>query len=148
MRHERHRPVFYRLGRLELEAHAQSEVSEDLLAQLDRLDSRLQASKVPNQPTIDALNTLPIDVYKLIEQQSSLPNGPSQESTTNQSETTHTQQDPSYENSHTIAPRAKARTETIDLLFSTCQTSADLTPMELAYLFTDVIAKVSLENIE
>lgn len=38
--------------------------------------------------------------------------------------------------------------ENIDLLFSACRTSADLTTMERHARFTDDTAKASLENLE
>lgn len=38
--------------------------------------------------------------------------------------------------------------ETIDFLYSTGQTSADLTPMKRLVLFIDDICKVSFENNE
>lgn len=69
-------PVVDRLRGLEAQSSIQIEVPEDLLARLDRLDFRLQSTTMTNQPTIDAPNTLRVDVNRLHEHQSSLYNRP------------------------------------------------------------------------
>lgn len=74
----RKKSVIDRLRRLELQSLIQIEVAEDLLAQRDRLESRIQATTVTNQPTVDAVNTLRVDFNKILEQRSSLPNRPTQ----------------------------------------------------------------------
>lgn len=63
-----------RLERLEAQDPVQVEVQEDLLTQLERLESSLRITTRTNKPTIDALNTLRVDINKIIEHRSSLPN--------------------------------------------------------------------------
>lgn len=134
-----------RLACLEAQAPVQVKVPEDLQDRLERLEARLQATMVTNQPIIDAVNTRRVDVNKLLKQQSSLLNGRKNLPFTTAPKSSPI---PSFETWQTISLRAQARMETIDILFATGQTLADLTPMERPMLFTDEIAKVPLENIE
>lgn len=56
----------------------QVEVMEDIPAQMDRLKPALWAAMFTKKPTIEAINTLMVDVNKTLEHQSSPPNCSSQ----------------------------------------------------------------------
>lgn len=57
-----------------LEAHdlVQIEVTEDLLACLDRFENALKTAAITNQPAVDDVNSVRVDLNKLLEQRSSL----------------------------------------------------------------------------
>lgn len=100
----------------------QREVAEDLLALLDRFKSALRTTTISNQQTIEAVKTLRVDVKKLREQQSELPNRTGQDS--DRTPTTRTRKNQQQPGSSSEDPtsqklRARARMETFDFLFST-----------------------------
>lgn len=72
----RQKMVIDRLGSLELEAPIKIYLSENLLAKLERRETRLKATTVANEPTIDDFNNRRVDINKLIGQQSSIPSCP------------------------------------------------------------------------
>lgn len=117
MRDTKQRPMIDHLECLQLQSSVHIKVPEGILALLDRLDLSLQVATVTNQPTLDTINILGVDVNKLLEQRSLLPKRPSHNPTSTQSTTTHTQLGPSSEKLHTSAFRAEAYMETIQLLF-------------------------------
>lgn len=67
------------LGRLELGYPVEIEVKKDVLARIDRPKSPLRATTVTNQPIIDAVNPIGMDVNKQLQQWSSPPNHLSQD---------------------------------------------------------------------
>lgn len=72
----RNKPVIDRLGRLKLDPPVQKEVREGLLSLLVRVESHLKATTVVNEPAIEAVNNLRVDVKTVLEQQSSQPKRP------------------------------------------------------------------------
>lgn len=136
VRDARKGPLIDRLGRLKLQTTVQIEVPEVLLARLDRPESHLQATTVTNQPTIYAVNTLRVEVKKLLEQRSWIPNHPGQNSTCTQLTSMHSKPGSASGSSHTIALRTQDGMETIYLLFSTGQDSTHITPLNVAYFLS------------
>lgn len=59
--------VIYRLIHLELKELVQIDVQEDLLARLERVESRLKTTTAINKRNINAVNNLIDEVRKLIE---------------------------------------------------------------------------------
>lgn len=111
----------------------------------------LRTTALSNQPTIEAVNTLYVNVRKLLEQQSSLPTRTSQGSDPIPTTKMHkNQQQPgsSSEDPASQKLRAQARMKTIDLLFSAGLTSGQLPLLERRVIFTDKISNSSFENVE
>lgn len=101
-----------RLSRLATQTTVQVDILEDLLARLERLEYRLQVVTVTSQPTIDDVNKKRIDVNKILESQSALPNRPS--TTPDVTTTTHQNQTRAEtQNKSTTNIRAEARVQTI-----------------------------------
>lgn len=72
----RQKTVIGRLGCIELEASVQIKLPEGLLDRLERVESRLKGTTVDNEPTIDAVKNIRVEVNKLLELESSPPNRP------------------------------------------------------------------------
>lgn len=141
--------VVSRLLRLESQDPVDMAVPEDLLARLYRLETALRTTMLSTQPATEAMNTLRVDVNKLLEEQSSLPNRSKiqclDHAPTISTHKHHQQPGPSSDNPASHKLRSQARMETIDLVISTRLTFAHLRPLESHVLFTDNISNVSLE---
>lgn len=70
----RKKPLADHLTRLETNVPVHFEVLEYILARLDRLESRLQATMMTNQTFIDSISTLRFDEQNILDHQSSWPN--------------------------------------------------------------------------
>lgn len=82
------RNAVYRLIRFKTEDPVQLKVQEELMVLLERFRMLLRPATLSNQRTIEGVNTLPVDVNKLLEQHNTLPNHPIQGSHYNTSKTT------------------------------------------------------------
>lgn len=104
-----------------------------------------------NQRPIDAVDTLKLDIKKLLEQHSSIKNGSTQTKDPTVSISTFHEaklRGHSTKKKLNESLGAQVRMETFDSLIWTAQKSDHPAPMKRLVLFTDDVSKISFENVE